>query len=171
MTRLTRHCLQYIVLATDLDISKTNWGAAQSTGSRSIFVWDSSADGSTWSRERLVELMPPTAGYVSPSSQNQPTNQFPSNTNNQTGLGALRNLGRPNNLLRRLLVLRRLRRSRHSAYRPIHRAVYLLLAHQRFRNFHLAPALESRQHGQSSIRKSSTSAEHLTSATSAIPTR
>jgi hypothetical protein len=53
------------VLATDLDIGKTNWGAAQANGSRSIFVWDSSADGRTWSRERLVELMPSTAGYVS----------------------------------------------------------------------------------------------------------
>lgn len=63
--RLTRHCHQYIVLATDLDIGKTNWGAAQSTGSRSIYVWESSADGVSWSKERLVDLMPPTAGYVS----------------------------------------------------------------------------------------------------------
>jgi hypothetical protein len=59
---------QYIVLATDLDIGKTNWGAAQANGSRSIYVWKSSADGVSWSRESLVELMPPTAGYVSSSS-------------------------------------------------------------------------------------------------------
>lgn len=65
MTRLTRCLFQYIVLATDLDIGKTNWGAAQANGSRSIYVWESSADGVSWSRERLVELMPPTAGYVS----------------------------------------------------------------------------------------------------------
>jgi hypothetical protein len=58
------------VLATDLDIGKTNWGAAQANGSRSIYVWKSSADGVSWSRESLVELMPPTAGYVSSSLNN-----------------------------------------------------------------------------------------------------
>ncbi|KAF4552178.1 Hypothetical protein D9617_11g010270 [Elsinoe fawcettii] len=51
------------VLATDLDIGKTNWNAAQTNGSRSIFVWEST-DGVNWSQDRLVELMPPTAGYV-----------------------------------------------------------------------------------------------------------
>ena len=65
VTRLTRNSFQYIVLATDLNISKTNWGAAQANGSRNIYVWESSADGVSWSRERLVELIPPTAGYVS----------------------------------------------------------------------------------------------------------
>ncbi|KAG8631273.1 hypothetical protein KVT40_000413 [Elsinoe batatas] len=51
------------VLATDLDIGKTNWSAAQTNGSRSIFVWEST-DGVNWSQDRLVELMPPNAGYV-----------------------------------------------------------------------------------------------------------
>ncbi|PSK60267.1 proline-tRNA ligase [Elsinoe australis] len=51
------------VLATDLDIGKTNWNAAQTNGSRSIFIWESS-DGLNWSQDRLVELMPATAGYV-----------------------------------------------------------------------------------------------------------
>lgn len=54
---------QLIVLATDLDIGKTDWGTAQTNGSRSIFVWES-ADGVSWSNDRLAELMPPTAGYV-----------------------------------------------------------------------------------------------------------
>ncbi|KAI3477370.1 hypothetical protein L1887_60949 [Cichorium endivia] len=53
----------FYILATDLDIGKTNWGDAQSHGSRSIHVWESS-DGVNWSTERLVELMGPTAGYV-----------------------------------------------------------------------------------------------------------
>lgn len=55
---------QLYVLATDLDIGKTNWNAAQTNGSRSIFIWESS-DGVNWSQDRLVELMPSTAGYVS----------------------------------------------------------------------------------------------------------
>ncbi len=55
--------MQFYILATDLDIGKTNWGDAQSHGSRSIHVWESS-DGVNWSTERLVELMGPTAGYV-----------------------------------------------------------------------------------------------------------
>ncbi|ETS64063.1 hypothetical protein PaG_02400 [Moesziomyces aphidis] len=54
---------KFYILATDLDIGKTNWGDAQSHGSRSIHVWESS-DGVNWSTERLVELMGPTAGYV-----------------------------------------------------------------------------------------------------------
>ncbi|KAH8711868.1 hypothetical protein GQ44DRAFT_742841 [Phaeosphaeriaceae sp. PMI808] len=54
---------KYFVLATDLDIGKTDWGTAQTFGSRSIFVWESS-DGITWSKDNLVELMPSTAGYV-----------------------------------------------------------------------------------------------------------
>lgn len=54
---------KYYILATDLDISKTDWGTAQAKGSRSIFVWESS-DGVNWSSDSLVELMPATAGYV-----------------------------------------------------------------------------------------------------------
>ncbi|KAF2217158.1 glycoside hydrolase family 43 protein [Cercospora zeae-maydis SCOH1-5] len=59
----TSETQQYRVLATDLDIAKTDWGQAQANGSRSIFVWEST-DGVNWSKERLVELMPSTAGYV-----------------------------------------------------------------------------------------------------------
>ncbi|KAF3042542.1 hypothetical protein E8E11_004656 [Didymella keratinophila] len=46
-----------IVLATDLDIDKTDWGTAQTNGSRSIFVWDST-DGATWSADRLTFTAP-----------------------------------------------------------------------------------------------------------------
>lgn len=46
-----------------MDIAKTNWGDAQSHGSRSIHVWESD-DGIDWSTERLVELMNSSAGYV-----------------------------------------------------------------------------------------------------------
>ncbi|SPO21445.1 related to carbon source-regulated protein (putative arabinase) [Ustilago trichophora] len=54
---------KYYILATDLDIGKTNWGDAQSHGSRSIIVWEST-DGVNWTNERLVQLMDETAGYV-----------------------------------------------------------------------------------------------------------
>lgn len=50
-------------MATDLDIGKTNWGDAQSHGSRSIYIWEST-DGVDWSQDRLVEMMDETAGYV-----------------------------------------------------------------------------------------------------------
>ncbi|KAF1923050.1 glycoside hydrolase family 43 protein [Didymella exigua CBS 183.55] len=59
----TQDASKLIVLATDLDISKTTWGLAQTNGSRGIFVWESS-DGITWSKDRLVSMMPATAGYV-----------------------------------------------------------------------------------------------------------
>lgn len=65
------------------------------------------------------------------------------------GLGPFGILGRPNFLLRRLLVLRHLRRIRHRAHRALARPLHLLLAHQRLRNFHLAAALEPRHHGHS----------------------
>lgn len=52
------------VLATDLKIASTDWGTAQRFGSRSIHIWEST-DGVNWSEDRLAELMPPTAGYVS----------------------------------------------------------------------------------------------------------
>ncbi len=51
------------VLATDLNIGRTNWGDAQTRGSRSIHIWESS-DGVNWSSDRLAQLMPATAGYV-----------------------------------------------------------------------------------------------------------
>ncbi|SJX60889.1 related to carbon source-regulated protein (putative arabinase) [Sporisorium reilianum f. sp. reilianum] len=54
---------KYYILATDLDIGKTNWSDAQSHGSRSIHVWESD-DGVNWSTERLVQLMDEAAGYV-----------------------------------------------------------------------------------------------------------
>ncbi|GAC98275.1 arabinosidase [Pseudozyma hubeiensis SY62] len=54
---------KYYIMATDLDIAKTNWGDAQSHGSRSIHIWEST-DGVNWSAERLVEMMNSTAGYV-----------------------------------------------------------------------------------------------------------
>jgi hypothetical protein len=65
------------------------------------------------------------------------------------GLGPFGILGRPNKLLRRLLVLRHLRRIRHRAHRTLARTLHLLLAHQRLRNVHLAAALEPGHHGHS----------------------
>lgn len=65
------------------------------------------------------------------------------------GMGPLRNLGRPNLLLRHLLVLRPLLRIRHRAHRPLPRPLHLLLAHQRFPNFHYPQTLEPRYHSHS----------------------
>ena len=131
---------KYIVLATDLDIGKTNWAAAQANGSRSIFVWESSANGATWSQDRLVELMPPTAGYV--SSFPQTLMRIPILT--ITGLGAVRNLGRRRERLRHLLVLRSLPRGGHRSHWALYRSFHILLAHQRLRHVHLTSTLEQR---------------------------
>lgn len=46
---------KYWILATDLKISTTNWDAATRTGSRSIFVWEST-DLVNWGKERLVQV-------------------------------------------------------------------------------------------------------------------
>ncbi|MFD4669127.1 LamG-like jellyroll fold domain-containing protein [Lentzea sp. NPDC058450] len=53
---------KFYLLATDLKINGgRGWDAAQRTGSRSIMVWES-ADLRTWSRQRSVQVSPPTAG-------------------------------------------------------------------------------------------------------------
>jgi hypothetical protein len=98
---ITAH--QLIVLATDLDIGKTDWGTAQTNGSRSVLVWRSS-DGVTWSTDRLVELMPPTAGYVSllPTQRDRRLTT--------AGLGPFSDLGRGYLFLCRVLELSRLLR-------------------------------------------------------------
>ncbi|KIY71098.1 glycoside hydrolase family 43 protein [Cylindrobasidium torrendii FP15055 ss-10] len=54
---------KHFILGTDLDIDSTNWDAATRTGSRSIIVWEST-DLVNWTGERLVEVMPETAGMV-----------------------------------------------------------------------------------------------------------
>jgi hypothetical protein len=84
-------------------------------------------------------------------SPNPPTKipATPILTNNPQGLGPLRNVGRPNLLLRHLLVLGNLLRLRHFTHRALARPLHFLLAHQRLQHFHFAPALESRYHGYS----------------------
>ncbi|MFD5246734.1 family 43 glycosylhydrolase [Amycolatopsis sp. NPDC058340] len=53
---------KFYLLATDLKIHDgRGWDAAQRTGSRSIMVWEST-DLVTWSRQRSVQVSPPTAG-------------------------------------------------------------------------------------------------------------
>ncbi|GGN07598.1 beta-xylosidase [Lentzea pudingi] len=53
---------RFYLLATDLKINGgRGWDAAQRTGSRSIMVWEST-DLRNWSRQRSVEVSPPTAG-------------------------------------------------------------------------------------------------------------
>ncbi|WP_245778283.1 immunoglobulin-like domain-containing protein [Lentzea xinjiangensis] len=53
---------RFYLLATDLKINGgRGWDAAQRTGSRSIMVWES-ADLRNWSRQRSVQVSPPTAG-------------------------------------------------------------------------------------------------------------
>ncbi len=51
------------IIATDLDIDSTNWDAATRRGSRGIIVWEST-DLVNWTGERLVQVMPSTAGMV-----------------------------------------------------------------------------------------------------------
>ncbi|PNS14721.1 hypothetical protein CAC42_1743 [Sphaceloma murrayae] len=54
---------KWYILGTDLDIGKTNWNAAQRTGSLSIFVWEST-DLVNWGTERLVRVENDEAGMV-----------------------------------------------------------------------------------------------------------
>ncbi|PHV69610.1 hypothetical protein CS063_14705, partial [Sporanaerobium hydrogeniformans] len=53
---------KFYLIATDLQIAAgKGWGAAQTNGSRSIFVWESS-DLVNWSKQRLMEVSPELAG-------------------------------------------------------------------------------------------------------------
>ncbi|KAI1847533.1 hypothetical protein JX265_000784 [Neoarthrinium moseri] len=54
---------KWYIVGTDLNIGKTNWDAAQRTGSRGIFVWEST-DLVNWNNERLVTVEESTAGMV-----------------------------------------------------------------------------------------------------------
>ncbi|SFF06022.1 Ig-like domain (group 2) [Paenibacillus algorifonticola] len=53
---------KFYLIATDLKIyGNGDWGAAQTSGSRSIMVWEST-DLVNWSNQRMVEVSPPEAG-------------------------------------------------------------------------------------------------------------
>lgn len=54
---------KWYIVGTDLNIGKTNWDAAQRTGSRGIFVWEST-DLVNFNNERLVVVEDATAGMV-----------------------------------------------------------------------------------------------------------
>ncbi|KAI1188020.1 glycoside hydrolase family 43 protein [Nemania serpens] len=54
---------KWYIVGTDLNIGKTNWDAAQRTGSRGIFVWEST-DLVNFDNERLVTVEDATAGIV-----------------------------------------------------------------------------------------------------------
>ncbi|KAK4147585.1 glycoside hydrolase [Dichotomopilus funicola] len=54
---------KWYIIGTDLDIGKTSWDAAQRTGSRGIYVWEST-DLINWEQERLVVVEDETAGMV-----------------------------------------------------------------------------------------------------------
>ncbi|KAK5653357.1 hypothetical protein OQA88_9049 [Cercophora sp. LCS_1] len=54
---------KWYIIGTDLHIGKTSWDAAQRTGSRGIFVWEST-DLINWVNERLVVVEDNTAGMV-----------------------------------------------------------------------------------------------------------
>ncbi|KAH6647362.1 glycoside hydrolase family 43 protein [Truncatella angustata] len=54
---------KWYIVGTDLNIAKTTWDAAQRTGSRGIFVWDTT-DLVNWKNERLVVVEDTTAGMV-----------------------------------------------------------------------------------------------------------
>ncbi|KAF2179814.1 glycoside hydrolase family 43 protein [Zopfia rhizophila CBS 207.26] len=54
---------KWYIVGTDLNIGKTTWDAAQRTGSRGIFVWEST-DLVNWNNERLVQVEDATAGMV-----------------------------------------------------------------------------------------------------------
>ncbi|KAF2106593.1 glycosyl hydrolase [Lophiotrema nucula] len=54
---------KWYIIGTDLNIGKTTWDASQRTGSRGIFVWEST-DLTTWTGERLVNVEDATAGMV-----------------------------------------------------------------------------------------------------------
>jgi hypothetical protein len=54
---------KWYIIGTDLNIARTTWDAASRTGSRGIFVWEST-DLITWTSERLVIVEDATAGMV-----------------------------------------------------------------------------------------------------------
>ncbi|KAI0026208.1 glycoside hydrolase family 43 protein [Xylariomycetidae sp. FL0641] len=54
---------KWYIVGTDLNIGRTSWDAAQRTGSRGIFVWDST-DLVNFGNERLVTVEDATAGMV-----------------------------------------------------------------------------------------------------------
>ncbi|KAK4453975.1 glycosyl hydrolase [Podospora aff. communis PSN243] len=54
---------KWYIIGTDLHIGKTSWDAAQRTGSRGIFIWEST-DLINWVNERLVVVEDNTAGMV-----------------------------------------------------------------------------------------------------------
>ncbi|KAF3761733.1 family 43 glycoside hydrolase [Cryphonectria parasitica EP155] len=54
---------KWYIVGTDLDISKTTWDASERTGSRGIFVWEST-NLVDWTNERLVTVEDETAGMV-----------------------------------------------------------------------------------------------------------
>ncbi|KAB5583247.1 arabinosidase [Coniochaeta sp. 2T2.1] len=54
---------KWYIVGTDLNIGKTNWDASQRTGSKGIFVWETS-DLVNWVDERLVTVEDGTAGMV-----------------------------------------------------------------------------------------------------------
>ncbi|OAG04641.1 uncharacterized protein CC84DRAFT_1246869 [Paraphaeosphaeria sporulosa] len=54
---------KWYIIGTDLNIGKTTWDASQRTGSRGIFVWEST-DLVNWTNERLVVVEDETAGMV-----------------------------------------------------------------------------------------------------------
>ncbi|KAK1910759.1 hypothetical protein P3342_008639 [Pyrenophora teres f. teres] len=54
---------KWYIIGTDLNIATTTWDASQRTGSRGIYVWEST-DLVTWTNERLVTVEDATAGMV-----------------------------------------------------------------------------------------------------------
>jgi len=54
---------KWYIIGTDLHIGKTSWDAAQRTGSKGIFIWDST-DLINWGNERLVVVEDSSAGMV-----------------------------------------------------------------------------------------------------------
>ncbi|KAI1387143.1 glycoside hydrolase family 43 protein [Hypoxylon trugodes] len=54
---------KWYIIGTDLDIGKTSWDAAQRTGSRGIFVWETS-DLINYTEDRLVNVEDSSAGMV-----------------------------------------------------------------------------------------------------------
>ncbi|KAF9894118.1 hypothetical protein FE257_009091 [Aspergillus nanangensis] len=54
---------KYWIIGTDLDIDMTNWAQAVRTGSRAIFIWEST-DLVSWTNEQLVTVEDETAGMV-----------------------------------------------------------------------------------------------------------
>ncbi|EFQ86599.1 hypothetical protein CFE70_006533 [Pyrenophora teres f. teres 0-1] len=54
---------KWYIIGTDLNIATTTWDASQRTGSRGIYVWEST-DLVTWTNERLVTVEDSTAGMV-----------------------------------------------------------------------------------------------------------